>query len=59
MRKQVGDDFPIIVRLSGNEYVHGGRTEAETYELCTIFEELVLMVFIFLMALMLHLEIEQ
>lgn len=40
MRKQVGDDFPIIVRLSGNEYVHGGRTEAETYELCTIFEEL-------------------
>lgn len=40
MRKQVGDDFPIIVRLSGNEYVHGGRTEAETYELCMIFEEL-------------------
>ena len=40
MRNKLVMIFPIIVRLSGNEYVHGGRTEAETYELCTIFEEL-------------------
>lgn len=32
MRKRVGD-FPIIVRISANEYVQGGRTEAETYQL--------------------------
>ena len=28
MRKEVGD-FPIQVRISANEYVQGGRTEAE------------------------------
>ncbi len=32
MREVVGD-FPIQVRVSGNEYVVGGRTEAETYQL--------------------------
>ena len=33
MREKVGD-FPIQVRISSNEYVQGGRTEAETYQLC-------------------------
>ena len=32
MREKVGD-FPIQVRISSNEFVQGGRTEAETYQL--------------------------
>ena len=39
MRAQVGDDFPIQVRFSSMDYVTGGRTEAESYELCRFFEE--------------------
>lgn len=38
MRKEVGD-FPIQVRISANEYVQGGRTEAETYQLAKHLEE--------------------
>ncbi|MBQ9002267.1 MAG: FAD-dependent oxidoreductase [Eggerthellaceae bacterium] len=40
MRTEVGSEFPIIVRFSGIEYVPGGRTEAESYELALYFEEL-------------------
>lgn len=40
MREAVGEEFPIIVRVSGREYVEGGRTEAETYELVLHLEEL-------------------
>lgn len=40
IRKNVGEDFPVTVRLSGNEYVVGGRTEAETYELAAVFDEM-------------------
>jgi 2,4-dienoyl-CoA reductase-like NADH-dependent reductase (Old Yellow Enzyme family)/thioredoxin reductase len=40
MRAQVGPDFPIQVRLSSNDFVTGGRTEAESYELCRHFEEI-------------------
>ncbi|MBQ6524883.1 MAG: FAD-dependent oxidoreductase [Atopobiaceae bacterium] len=40
MREQVGPDFPIQVRLSSNDFVTGGRTEAESYELCRHFEEI-------------------
>lgn len=39
MREQVGADFPIQVRFSSMDYVPGGRTEAESYELCRFFEE--------------------
>lgn len=39
MREQVGD-FPIQVRISGNEYVQGGRTEAETYQLARRLEQI-------------------
>lgn len=40
MRAAVGPDFPLMVRISGNEYVPGGRTEAETYELALHLEAL-------------------
>ena len=40
MRRQVGSDFPIQVRFSSMDFVKGGRTEAESYELCCHFEEI-------------------
>lgn len=40
VREAVGPDFPIQIRVSGNEYVQGGRTEAETCELCVHLEDL-------------------
>ncbi len=40
MRKEVGKDFPIQIRISGNEYVQGGRTEAETYQLARHLEDI-------------------
>lgn len=40
IRKNVGDDFPVTVRMSVNEYVTGGRTEAESYALARHFDEL-------------------
>lgn len=40
IRKNVGDDFPVIVRLSGKEYLTGGRSEGDTYELARYLEEL-------------------
>ena len=33
MREKVGKDYPIQVRISSMDFVEGGRTEAETYEL--------------------------
>ena len=40
IRKNVGDDFPVQVRISANEYLLGGRTEADTYELVRHLDEL-------------------
>lgn len=40
IRKNVGDDFPVTVRISANENVVGGRTEAESYELARHCDEL-------------------
>lgn len=40
IREKAGEDFPICVRISGNEYVVGGRTEAETYELARHMDEM-------------------
>ncbi|MBU3200351.1 FAD-dependent oxidoreductase [Clostridium estertheticum] len=40
VRKKVGKDFPVIVRISGNEYLLGGRTEAESFELARHCEEI-------------------
>ncbi|MBR4162875.1 MAG: FAD-dependent oxidoreductase, partial [Solobacterium sp.] len=40
IRKNVGEDFPIQIRFSANEFVAGGRTEAESYQLAMHVEEL-------------------
>ncbi len=40
IRKNVGEDFPVIVRISVREYVTGGRTEAESYVLARHLDEL-------------------
>ncbi len=40
MRKHVGKDFPIQVRFSANEYVTGGRTEVESYQLALHLDQL-------------------
>ena len=40
IRKNVGNDFPVIVRISVNENVVGGRTEAESFELARHLEDL-------------------
>ncbi|MBF7097670.1 FAD-dependent oxidoreductase [Alkalibacter mobilis] len=40
VRKNVGYDYPVIVRMSVNEYVTGGRTEAESYALARHFDEI-------------------
>jgi 2,4-dienoyl-CoA reductase-like NADH-dependent reductase (Old Yellow Enzyme family)/thioredoxin reductase len=40
IRENVGTDFPVQVRISANEYLLGGRTEADTYELVRHLDEL-------------------
>ncbi|MBE6111140.1 MAG: NADH:flavin oxidoreductase [Erysipelotrichaceae bacterium] len=40
VRENVGKDFPVIVRISSNEFLLGGRTEADSYELVSYLEEL-------------------
>ena len=40
IRENVGNDFPVQVRVSANEYLLGGRTEADTYELVRHLDEL-------------------
>ena len=40
IRKYVGPDFPVQVRISANEYLLGGRTEADTYELVRHLDDL-------------------
>ena len=40
VRENVGNDFPVQVRISANEYLLGGRTEADTYELARHLDEL-------------------
>ena len=40
VREAVGGDFPVIVRISVNEYLLGGRTEAESFVLARHCEEL-------------------
>lgn len=40
IREKVGADYPVICRISVNEYVTGGRTEAESYELARHLDEL-------------------
>ncbi len=40
IRSKVGNDYPVIVRMSVNEYVTGGRTEVESYQLARHFDNL-------------------
>lgn len=40
MRENVGYEYPITVRFSANEYVTGGRTEVESYQLAMHLDEL-------------------
>ena len=38
-RKAVGPNYPLIMRISGDEYITGGRTLEETVEVCRIMEK--------------------
>lgn len=40
MRKQVGESFPILVKLTASEFFEGGLTFAETREICAALEDL-------------------
>lgn len=40
IRKEVGDDFAMLVRISSEDMVPGGRTIAETLQLCRHLEEI-------------------
>lgn len=40
IRSKVGNDFPVTVRISGDEMVEGGRTINESLELAVLIEEL-------------------
>lgn len=37
-RKAVGKNFPLIMRISGEEYLEGGRSLEETVEICKLME---------------------
>lgn len=37
-RKAVGPNYPLIMRISGDEYIEGGRTLEETVEICRAME---------------------
>lgn len=38
-REAVGPNFPLIMRISGDEYIEGGRTLEETVEICKAMEK--------------------
>ena len=38
-RATVGPKFPLIMRISGDEYIEGGRTIEETVEVCKVMEK--------------------
>lgn len=38
-REAVGPGFPLIMRISGEEYIEGGRTLEETVEICKAMEK--------------------
>ncbi len=39
IRRKAGNDFPIIFRISGDEFVPGGRTIEETKAVCMLLED--------------------
>lgn len=38
-RAAVGASYPLIMRISGDEYIEGGRTIEETVEICKVMEK--------------------
>ncbi|MDO4544971.1 MAG: FAD-dependent oxidoreductase [Bacillota bacterium] len=38
-REAVGPDYPLMMRISGDEYIQGGRTLEETVEICKVMEK--------------------
>lgn len=39
LREKLGNDFPLSLRISGDEFIEGGRTIEETEHLVPLFEE--------------------
>ena len=39
IRKKIGHDFPLSLRISGDEFLEGGRTIEETERMAPLFEE--------------------
>jgi NAD(H)-dependent 7beta-hydroxy-3-oxo-delta4-cholenoic acid oxidoreductase len=39
IKKHAGDDFPIVLRISGEEFVPGGRSLRETIYMASVFEK--------------------
>ncbi len=39
VRQTVGDDFPVIMRLSGSDFVHGSNTINETVEFAKVLDQ--------------------
>ncbi|MBQ0078265.1 MAG: FAD-dependent oxidoreductase [Eubacterium sp.] len=38
-REAVGPDFPLIMRVAGNDFMEGGNTNAECVEFCRVMED--------------------
>jgi len=38
VRKRVGDDFPVTIRMAGNDFVTGSNTDTETKEFAKVYE---------------------
>lgn len=39
VRKAVGPDFPVTIRMSGNDFVPGSNTDAETVNIAKVYEQ--------------------
>ena len=39
VRKNLGDDFPLGIRMAGNDFVEGSNTDAETPEIAGVYQE--------------------
>ena len=39
MRKTLGNDYPVTIRMSGNDFVKGSNTDAETSKIAKVYEK--------------------
>ncbi|MDR0880606.1 MAG: FAD-dependent oxidoreductase [Clostridioides sp.] len=39
VREAVGEDYPILMRISGNDFINGGNTNTEAISFCKLMEE--------------------